>query len=248
VVHRALRQRRRLGLGVLALLLACLVFGAATASAANRRISIGHYQWSSPQIHLDLGEHVTWYWVGPDLLHSVTGTSANDAGWDSDPGLNTPQHDLGDTYQLTFNQPGTYTFQCKLHAGVRGSVIVSDKPGDPNKEVDPVPKVNIDDTPPHLNGVKLSSNEFGRKGTTLQWGTNEKKTKLDAEYYRVHKGHRGGFAGWDDWNGHVGYNDSTFGGKSKHFDAKPGRYMAILQASDKSGNHGKKRTRRFKIS
>ena len=133
----------------------------------------------------------------------MTGTSPNDQGWDSDPGLSTPRHDLGDTYQLTFNQPGTYTFQCKLHSGVRGSVIVSDKPGDPNKEVDPVPKINIDLKPPHLNGVKLHSNKFGRKGTTLQWGTNE-KSKLDAEYYEVRNGHRGKFAGWDDWKGHVG--------------------------------------------
>ena len=56
------------------------VLGGASAGAANRRVAIGHYQWSIPQIHLDLGEHVTWYWVGPDTLHSVTGTSPNDAG------------------------------------------------------------------------------------------------------------------------------------------------------------------------
>jgi plastocyanin len=246
VVPRALRQRRRLVLGVFALLAVALALGATTASAANRRVAIGHYQWSLPLIHLDLGEHVTWYWVGPDTQHSVTGISPNDQGSDSDPGRTTPQHDLGDTYQLTFNHPGTYDFQCKLHPGVRGSVIVSDVPGNPNTEIDPVPKINIDTKPPHLNGVKLRSNEFERKGTTLQWGTNE-DAKLDAEYYEVRHGHRGKFAGWDKWKGHVGYNDATFGGKAKHFDAKPGRYMAILRATDKSGNTGKKRTRRFRI-
>jgi plastocyanin len=246
VVHRQLRQGRRLGIGVLALLVAALVLGTATASAANRRVAIGHYQWSAPQLHLDLGEHVTWYWVGPDTMHSVTGTSPNDAGWDSDPGQSTPRHDLGDTYQLTFNQPGNYTFQCKLHPGVRGSVLVSDKPGDPNKEVDPVPKNNVDVTPPHLNDVKLQSRKFGRKGTKLRWGSNE-TAKLDAEYYAVHHGHRGKFAGWEDWKGHVGYNDSKFGGRSKHFDARPGRYVAVIRATDKSNNTGKKRTRRFKI-
>ena len=203
MVPRQLTTWRRIGVGVGALLAAAMLLSAATAGAANRRVAIGHYQWSIPQLHVNLGEHVTWYWVGPDTLHSVTGTSPNDQGWDSDPGLSTPRHDLGDTYQLTFNQPGTYTFQCKLHSGVRGSVIVSDKPGDPNKEVDPVPKINIDLKPPHLNGVKLHSNKFGRKGTTLQWGTNE-KSKLDAEYYEVRNGHRGKFAGWADWKGHVG--------------------------------------------
>ena len=246
MVPRALSRGRRLGIVAVALLAGAMVLGAATANAANRRVAIGHYQWSIPQIHLDLGEHVTWYWVGPDTLHSVTGTSPNDAGWDSDAGLSTPRHDLGDTYQLTFNQPGTYTFQCKLHSSVRGSVVVSDVPGDPNKEVDPVPKINIDVKPPHLNGVKLRSNKFGRKGTTLHWGTNE-TSKLDAEYYEIRNGHRGKFAGWNDWNGHVGFNESRFGGRSKHFDARPGRYVAIIRASDKSHNTGKKRTRRFKI-
>lgn len=246
MVPREVGRGRRLALGVVALLLAALVVGAASASAANRRVAIGHYQWSIPQIHLDLGEHVTWYWVGPDTLHSVTGTSPNDRGWDSDPGQSTPRHDLGDSFQLTFNHPGTYTFQCKLHASVRGDVIVSDVPGNPNKEVDPIPKVNVDLTPPHLDGVKLHSNKFGRRGTTLTWGTNE-KAKLDAEYYKIRHGHRGKFAGWNAWKGHVGYNDSTFGGRSKHFDARPGRYVAVIRATDKSRNTGKKRTRRFEI-
>jgi len=186
------------------LLIVALVLGAATASAANRRVAIGHYQWSLPRIHLDLGEHLTWYWVGPDTLHSVTGTSPNDAGWDSDPGANTPRHDLGDTYQLTFNQPG-----------------------------------------PHLNNVKLNSRTFGRHGTRLRWGVNE-KSKLDAEYYEIRHGHRSKFAGWNDWKGRVGY-DATFDGHGKHFDARPGRYLAVIQASDKSHNTGKERIRRFRI-
>ncbi len=246
MVHRALSPRRRLGLGAVALVIAALALGAATASAANRRVAIGHYQWSLPQIHLDLGEHVTWYWVGPDTLHSVTGTSPNDAGWDSDAGASTPRHDLGDTYQLTFNQPGTYTFQCKLHSSVRGSVVVSDVRGNPSEEVDPVPKLNVDVTPPHLNDVKLGSRRFGRHGTKLKWGVNE-KAKLDAEYYEIRHGRRGRFAGWNRWKGHVGYNDAKFGGHSRHFDARPGRYVAVIQATDESHNTGKKRTRRFKI-
>ena len=245
MVPRAL-TRRRLGLGSTALLVVAVLLGATTASAANRRVSIGHYQWSIPEIHLDLGEHVTWYWVGPDTLHSVTGTSPNDAGWDSDPGLSTPRHDLGDTYRLTFNRPGTYAFQCKLHASVRGSVVVSDVPGDPNQEIDPVPKVNLDLTPPHLSGLKLRSRRFGHRGTTMRFGVNE-PAKLDAEYYSLRHGHRAGFAGWHIWHGHVGFNDVSFGGRAKHFRARPGRYVAIIRASDKSNNTTRKRIRKFRI-
>ena len=105
-----------LGAGLAATTLLC----AASARAANHRVAIGHYQWSMPEVHLDLGEHVTWYWVGPDTMHSVTGASDNDSDLDSGSGVNTPNHRLGDTFRLTFNHPGTYGFQCKLHPGVRG--------------------------------------------------------------------------------------------------------------------------------
>ena len=56
----------------------------------------------------------------------MTGISANDLQWDSDPGTDAPSHRPGDAYTLQFNQPGIYLFQCKLHAFVRGEVIVSD--------------------------------------------------------------------------------------------------------------------------
>jgi plastocyanin len=219
---------------------------AASARAANHRVAIGNYQWSTPQIQLDLGEHVTWYWVGPDTMHSVTGTSANAAGLDSDPDINTPSHPLGDTFQLSFNRPGTYTFQCKLHSSVRGTILVSSKPGDPNTEVDPVPRTNVDLTPPHMSGVKLRSRRFGRHGTTLRFGIDE-TSKLDAEYYEMRHGHRADFAGWRRWGAHVGYNDVVFGGASTHFRPRPGRYVAVMRATDTSQNTTRKKVRRFRI-
>jgi plastocyanin len=219
---------------------------AATARAANHRVAIGNYQWSMPQIQLDLGEHVTWYWVGPDTMHSVTGTSANAAGLDSDLHINTPSHPLGDTFQLSFNTPGTYTFQCKLHSSVRGTITVSAKPGDPNTEVDPVPQSNIDLTPPYMSEVNLESRRFGRHGTTLRFGVDE-TSKVDAEYYAMRHGDRDHFAGWKRWGAHVGYNDVMFAGRSKHFRARPGRYVAVIRATDTSNNTARKKIRRFRI-
>ena len=93
----------------------------AAADAANRRISISNYQWSDDDLHLDLGEHVTWYWTGPDTMHSITGQPPNATQWDSDPGT-LPQHNIGDDYQLSFDQPGIYHFQCKIHSLVAGTV------------------------------------------------------------------------------------------------------------------------------
>ncbi len=246
MVRRELIHSRPARAAIGAVLGAALLFGAATARAANHRVAIGNYQWSMPQISLDLGEHVTWYWVGPDTMHSVTGTSPNAAGLDSDPDFSTPSHPLGDTFQLSFNRSGTYTFQCKLHSSVRGSIVVSSKPGDPNTEVDPIPQSNIDLTPPHMSEVNLQSHRFGRHGTTLHFGVDETST-VDVEYYAMRHGKRDHFAGWKRWGAHVGYNDVTFAGRSKHFRARPGRYMAVIRATDTSHNTARKKIRRFRI-
>src|SRR3954447_24744909 len=163
-----------------------------------------------------------------------------------DRGINAPNHQLGDTFRLTFNHPGIYRFQCKLHPGVRGTVDVSSMPGDPDNEIDPVPKINFDVTPPHLSEVKLRSHRFGRAGTTLHFGVDE-TSKIDAEYYEMRRGHRAGFAGWHVWHAHVGYNDVRFAGRSKHFRARPGSYMAVIRATDTSNNPARKRVRRFRI-
>ena len=85
-------------------------------------------------------QHVTWYWVGPDTMHSVTGDlGQRRSRWDSDPGTAEPDHRVGDSFKLTFDQPGVYEFQCKLHPVVHGEVIVSDTPGRPGRRPGPDP-------------------------------------------------------------------------------------------------------------
>jgi hypothetical protein len=186
---------------------------------------------------------VTWYWVGPDTMHSVTGTSANDAGWDSDPNVSTPRHRIGDSYKLGFTSPGTYTFQCKLHPTVRGTVVVSSTPGDPTTEVDPIPRSNLDLKAPFLTGVRLHNRRFARAGTLLHFALDE-RASVDAEYFRIrprrHRGQHGRrrFAGWQKWHAHVGYNGVTFASRAPHFRPRPGRYMAVLRATDSSSNTG----------
>lgn len=182
-----------------ALLAACLGFAAALATtvgapepaaAANARVAIANYLWTPKEIEIDLGEHVTWYWTGPDTMHSVTGISDNAKGIDTDPSSRLPSHDLGDTFQYTFNRPGTYRFQCKLHTLVGGSVTVSNRPGDPISEPDPVPKINVDRSKPVLSDVRLASKRFGRKGASMRFSLND-RGKLDAEYFRYEPKRKG---------------------------------------------------------
>jgi len=237
---------RNIGLAVLVAVLATLV-AASAASAANRRISISDYQWSDKDVHIDLDEHVTWYWVGPDTMHSITGDSPNSTGIDSDPDTNQPQHQLGDTFEVGFDQPGTYQFHCKLHSTVKGTVTVSDKPGNPTDEPDPVPESRVDLTPPNLGSPLLSASSFGRNGTALHYSLDE-KARLSIDIYRLDPGRKPKFAGWEDYKaGHVGFNNVRFGDRGKHFKPKPGKYRADIIAEDESSNTTRPLHLKFKI-
>jgi plastocyanin len=219
----------------------------AAASADNTRVSIFDYRWSNKEVHINLGEKVTWDWLGPDLEHSVTGTSQNDLEWDSDPGTDVPHHRAGDEYTLEFTQPGDYYFQCKLHSWVHGEVVVADTPGNPFSNPGPRPPLNIDLTPPTIGDVRLAKMKLrGIKGTAMRASISESGS-LDAEYYRVDsKGHRV-YNGYHEWSTFLGINHIRLAARTKHFNARPGRYVAVLRAADESNNTAKPLTKAFTI-
>jgi plastocyanin len=245
LVHRRLR-RRAPAAALVALALAAAAWPAG-AAADNTRVSIFDYQWSNKEVHINLGEKVTWDWLGPDLQHSVTGISPNDLEWDSDPGTDVPEHEAGDEYTLQFNEPGVYLFQCKLHAWVHGEVIVSDTPGNPLSSFGPKPPLNIDLTPPTIDEVRLKKTKLaGTRGTQLRASLSEGGS-LDAEYYRLDsKGHRV-YNGYREWKTYVGINRVRIAARWKHFKARPGHYVAVLRAADESNNTAKPVERKFTI-
>jgi plastocyanin len=219
----------------------------AGAGAANTRVSIANYAWSRPQVQVDLGERVTWDWLGPDLAHSVTGISANDLQWDSDPGTDAPAHRAGDSYTLQFSQPGEYFFQCKLHAAVRGEVIVSGAPGDPNGDPGPQPPLNLDLKPPTLGSLSMPKQRTnGHAGLGFSVQVSERGS-LDVEYYRFNSKSKRIFNGFETRKVFIGINHLRLGARSKHFRARPGRYLAVLRASDEAANESKPLRRRFAI-
>ena len=213
---------------------AAALAGSGTARAADAKVAIGHYQWSDAVVHVDLGQRVTWYWVGPDTEHSVTGTSANDLTEDSDPGR-LPNHSVGSRFQLTFTQPGVYEFQCKLHPVVHGEVIVSGTPGSLNDDPDPIPKLNVTLTRPTLSNLFLAAPSFRGSGTTLNLGLDD-PSLIDAEIWHVAGEHRSTYAGWQSWHAHIGFNYLPFGSRARHFRPAPGRYVAFVQATDLFSN------------
>jgi plastocyanin len=221
---------------------------APAADAANTRVSIANYAWSQPRVEVNLGEKVTWDWLGPDLAHSVTGISANDLQWDSDPVTDSPSHQPGDSYTLQFDQPGEYFFQCKLHAAVRGEVVVSDVPGNPNSDPGPQPPLNLDLRPPTLGAAHLAKpSTKGHKGIAFSAQVSE-RGKLDAEYYRLAPSGKRVYNGFATWKTFIGINHLRLGARWKHFRARPGRYLVVLRASDEAANESKPLRKRFTIS
>jgi plastocyanin len=247
VVRRLLGGHGRQTLALLAAIAVPLGL-AQPAAALNTRVSITNFEWSNKQVHIDLGEKVTWDWLGPDLAHSVTGVSANALAWDSDPTTDAPSHQPGDSYTVQFTQPGSYLFQCKLHSFVRGEVVVSDVPGNPSSDPGPQAPLNIDVVKPTLGGVELRHSSFrGHKGTGLQAQISERGT-LDAEYYRIDSRGKRVYNGYATWKSFIGINHLTLAARGKHFKARPGRYRAVLRATDEAANESKPVTKAFMIA
>jgi plastocyanin len=218
------------------------------ALASNARVSISNYAWAPEQVHIDLNEKVTWDWLGPDLAHSVTGISANARQWDSDPKTDAPYHRPGFSYTIQFTQPGTYAFQCKLHPFVRGEVIVSSNPGDPNSDPGPQAPLKIDVKKPTLSKVALKQTRFsGSKGVGMSAKISEAGT-LEAEYYRTGSSGKRTYSGYAEWPVSSGVNRLQLGTRWKHFKATPGRYEAVLRATDRAANTSKPVTRHFAIA
>jgi plastocyanin len=233
---------------LLPLLIACTLALAPNALASNTRVSISNYAWAPEQVHIDLDEKVTWDWLGPDLAHSVTGISANARRWDSDPGTDAPYHPPGFSYTIRFTQPGTYAFQCKLHPFVRGEVIVSSNPGDPNSDPGPQAPLKIDVKKPTLQKVTLKQDRVsGSKGVAMSAKISEAGT-LEAEYYRTGTGGKRSYSGYAEWRVSAGINRLKLGARGKHFKAAPGRYEAVLRATDRAANTSKPVARHFVIA
>ncbi len=196
---------------------------------------------------INLGEKVTWDWIGPDLAHSVTGISSNALQWDSDPQTDAPSHRPGDSFTLQFEAPGTYVFQCKLHSVVRGEVVVSDKPGDPNSDPGPQAPLKLDVRKPTMGGVALRrSRTHGTEGIAATARISERGT-LDAEYYRLHPEGKRTYSGYAVWKTFIGINHFNIGARGKHFKARPARYEVVLRATDLAANTSKPLRKRFTI-
>ena len=71
---------------------------------------------------------------------------------------------------------------------------------------------------------------------------------LDAEYYRLLPGGKRRYRGYAVWKTFVGINRVRLGARGEHFEARGGRYEAVLRATDLAANTSKPLRKVFTIA
>jgi plastocyanin len=119
-------------------LAAALVSAAALAAAAPAgapahpghgtvTINIAHLAYTPATVNVVEGDLVAWTWGGPETNYSVTTNPGQGESFDSDAGRSAAQvnHSVGDAFTYYFAKAGTYTYYCKVHPFMHGTVVVA---------------------------------------------------------------------------------------------------------------------------
>lgn len=114
-------------------LLVALAALPASATHGDHDVAVSNFEFTDAEsgdatTRVPVGATVTWTWVSG--THSVTSGAhpALDplvgAGFDSGNRATPLPDEEPVTFSRTFTQPGAYPYYCKLHAGMRGVVVV----------------------------------------------------------------------------------------------------------------------------
>lgn len=85
----------------------------AQAQAKTNTVSMKSMAFQPKELTISAGDTVTWVNNDP-MLHDV----------DIDNLGKSPEMRKGETYSKTFDKPGTYDYDCDLHPGMTGKIIV----------------------------------------------------------------------------------------------------------------------------
>jgi plastocyanin len=93
------------------------------------QIAVADHKFTPATLQVYERDSVLFVWPGPDTDHSAT---ADDGSFDSDsgksPGL--VLHKINDYYAVEFSKAGTYSFHCKVHPDMTGTITVKTVPND----------------------------------------------------------------------------------------------------------------------
>jgi plastocyanin len=236
---RSRPRRRRTALAAAATLAAAVLLPAGVAGSHPGHgpvvIAISEFKYQPAAVNVVEGDFVFWDWQGPDTNHTVTADAGQKVAFDSDSGKSAGQvsHKAGDGFSFHFLRPGTYTFHCKVHSFMTGTVNVAALPDD----LKPQPA-----STPHLTKVSVKTVRLARHhaGAAVRFTLNE-AVSMRATVRRL-SGSRpvGKTLKEIDFNGPPGANRRTLDlGR-----LKAGRYQLALVAVDASSGASTKPVRR----
>jgi len=85
------------------------------AQSAEARVSIANFDFSPGRLTIPAGTTVVWR-NNDSVVHTVTSTTG-----DFDSG----NLAFGETFQFTFNTPGSFNYFCEIHPSMRGQIVVT---------------------------------------------------------------------------------------------------------------------------
>src|SRR3954467_12765314 len=114
--------------------LGCGPLSATPALAADATINIPSRaaNFTPRTITIAPDQTVQWGWSGPanERNHSPASDARQAESWDAHPGIVKPDfdHGAGHTFDHTFVKSGSFTYHCKVHADMTGTVVVTGAP------------------------------------------------------------------------------------------------------------------------
>jgi plastocyanin len=90
-----------------------------------RGVEVGDDFFRSNDLRAMTGDTVVWTWLGPSGDHSVRSDPGQAESFDSDPGKPTGiVHPAGFAFSHRFTHAGVFTYRCRVHAAMTGTVTV----------------------------------------------------------------------------------------------------------------------------
>lgn len=111
------------GAAALALVVPWLVRFASPAVAAVHQVTLAHYAFSPTTMTVTAGDTVTW--TNSDQASHDVATSSAPAPFHS------PLLATGQSWSITLNTPGTYSYYCSVHPDMRAQLVVLARPTTP---------------------------------------------------------------------------------------------------------------------
>ena len=109
---------------VVACAVATVIASACSGDESSADITIKQFAFSPSQIQVSAGSRVQWR-NGDTFRHTVTSGSTSGPENVPDSRFDEDLPDRGSAANVTFNEPGTFTYYCRQHNAMNGTVVVT---------------------------------------------------------------------------------------------------------------------------